>query len=155
MCTMKKPRGRTRLEWSGRVWRAVGVCRHLQTIPHLPRARAASWEHISQQQPQLQSRHILQKRSEVGQKCFGKLQRALALCSTKNKSTASKPSLNRTEIEPFSLNNTLFWHVCLFTSKLFVKCMMGFDLCEVKTSCLNSRSVLQESNIVSDESLVG
>lgn len=43
--------------------------------------------------------------------------------------------------------------VCLLQS--FVKCMVGFDLCEEKTSCLNSRSVLQESNIVSDESLVG
>lgn len=155
MHTMKKPWGRTRLERKGRVWRAVDILQAPPTIPHLPRARTASWEHISQQYPWLQSNCILQKRSEVGQKCFGKLQRALALCSTKNKSTASKPSLNRTEIEPFSLNNTLFWHVCLFTSKLFVKCMVGFDLCKVKTSCLNSGSILQESNIVSDESLVG
>lgn len=80
---------------------------------------------------------------------------ALALCSVKNKGTARKPSLNRTKIEPFSLNNTLFWHVCLFTSKLFVKCMVEFDLREVETSYLNCRSLLQESNIVSDESLVG
>lgn len=155
MCASQKSHGEgpgwSRAGGCGGLWVSAGT----SIIPHLPRARTASWEHISQQYPRLQRNHILQKRSEVGQKCFGKLQCALALCSTKNKSTASKPSLNRTEIEPFSLNNTLFWHVCLFTSKLFVKCMMEFDLCEVKTSCLNSRSVLQESNIVSDESLVG
>jgi len=45
--------------------------------------------------------------------------------------------------------------MCLFTSKLFVKCMVEFGLREVKTSYLNFRSILQESNIVSDESLVG
>lgn len=80
---------------------------------------------------------------------------ALPLCRTKNKSAARKSALNRTKIELFSLNNTLFWHVCLFTSKLFVKCTVEVGLREAKTSYLNFGSVLQESNIVSDESLVG
>lgn len=85
----------------------------------------------------------------------GSLSCALPLCRTKNKSAARKPALNRTKIELFSVNNTLFWHVCLFTSKLFVKCTVEVGLREVKTSYLNFGSVLQESNIVSDESLVG
>lgn len=153
MCTMKKPWGKYQAEAEPE---GVEGCQCPQgcsgTIPHVP---TASQNTSHSNTPGFKETSYCKNTLKCGRSVWGSFSCTLALYSTKNKSTARKPSLNRTEIEPFSLNNTLFWHMCLFTSKLFVKCMVEFDPREVKTSYLNCRSLLQESNIVSDESLVG